>query len=89
MFWSCEIAIFFFFLGISNPNFFFFFNIIITDIINNYYWKMNIVNIMIINFNLYMRKVIRLVKGGNLTWKYKITMLDILLIFIDYGGRGI
>lgn len=46
---------------------------------------MNIVNIMIINFNLYMKSNTTS-KGGNLLENI-ITMLDILLIFIDYGGR--
>lgn len=44
---------------------------------------MNIVNIMIINFTLYMKSN-TISKDGNLLENI-ITMLDILLIFIDYG----
>jgi hypothetical protein len=47
---------------------------------------MNIVNIMIINFNLYMKNNTTS-KDGNLL--ENITMLDILLIFIDYERDGI
>jgi len=48
--------------------------------------EMNIVNIMIINFNLYMKSNTTS-KDGNLL--ENITMLDILLIFIDYKRYGI